>query len=95
MRSKNPVPVSASPIVLTVAQVAERLQIPVNSVYERVRFRASQKSTPMLPHRRIGKYLRFVTSEVDAWILGLPQLSPTRKRRYRRRQLVIRSSEKS
>src|SRR5580704_17305368 len=71
------------PVILTVQQVAERLQIPPSSVYERTRYRGSQNSTPVIPHRRVGKYLRFLASEVDAWFLSLPQPSKSTKRRYR------------
>jgi predicted DNA-binding transcriptional regulator AlpA len=72
--------------ILTVAQVAARLQIPVSSIYERTRFRGFHGTTPVIPHRRVGKYLRFVASEVDSWFLALPQPEKT-KRRYRRAQV--------
>jgi predicted DNA-binding transcriptional regulator AlpA len=77
-------PTSAAPVILTVQQVAERLQIPASSIYERTRYRAAQNSIPVIPHRRVGKYLRFLASEVDAWFLSLPQSTKTAKRRYRR-----------
>jgi len=77
-------PPSVAPVILTVQQVAQRLQIPRSSIYERTRYRGAQNSTPVIPHRRVGKYLRFLASEVDAWFLSLPQSTKTAKRRYRR-----------
>jgi len=71
-------------IVLTVQQVADRLQIPASSVYEKTRFRGGNEPTP-LPCRRVGKFLRFIASEVDAWLLALPQITKTAKRKYRRK----------
>jgi predicted DNA-binding transcriptional regulator AlpA len=70
--------------ILTVEQVAARLQIPKSSVYEKTRFRGARTAAPALPHRRVGKYLRFVASEVDAWFLSLPQSAPKSRRRYRK-----------
>jgi predicted DNA-binding transcriptional regulator AlpA len=70
--------------ILTVAEVASFLKIPASSVYEKTRFRSGQKSVPVLPHRRVGKYLRFILSEVEAWLLALPQSTKTKKRGYRK-----------
>lgn len=58
------------PRILTVSQVAELLQIQRSSVYERTRKRVG--SVPPLPVRRVGKYLRFIESEVLDWLLRLP-----------------------
>jgi excisionase family DNA binding protein len=77
-------PASSATEVLTVAETAALLKVPPSSIYEWTRFRGSQRNTP-LPHRRIGKYLRFLRSEIDAWLLGLPQAVNTRKRRYVRK----------
>lgn len=74
-------------VVLTVQQVADRLQIPKSSVYEMTRFRSRLNGTPPpLPARRVGRYLRFIASEVDAWFLALPPVRKTSKRPYRRRR---------
>lgn len=63
---------SAQPVkILTVAQVAELLQIPRSSVYEKTRLRRG--GVPPLPCRRVGKYLRFFDTEVMAWLIALPQ----------------------
>jgi predicted DNA-binding transcriptional regulator AlpA len=75
---------SGGPLVLTVEQVADRLQIPKSSIYERTRFRGCNVLAP-LPCRRIGRYLRFIASEVDEWLLGLPHVSNKKRRPYRRK----------
>jgi predicted DNA-binding transcriptional regulator AlpA len=59
------------PKILTVAEVGELLKIPPSSIYEKTR--ARRGSTPPLPCRRVGKYLRFFESEVLEWLVGLPQ----------------------
>jgi predicted DNA-binding transcriptional regulator AlpA len=71
--------------ILTVQQVANRLQIPASSVYEKTRFRGATGPTP-LPARRVGKYLRFIAAEIDAWLLSLPQAVKRTKRPYRRKK---------
>lgn len=68
--------------ILGVAEVADRLGVPVSSVYERTRFRGSSDQAP-LPHRKVGRYLKFLASEVDAWLLALPLSVNTKKRPYR------------
>jgi len=40
--------------ILTVQQVADRLNIPPSSVYEKTRFRGANGSSP-LPCRRVGR----------------------------------------
>jgi len=70
------------PVIMTVDQVAGLLQIPKSSVYERTRFRGNGDSTPPLPHRRVGRYLRFFRDEIIKWMLALPQASHPRKRKY-------------
>lgn len=49
--------------LLTVQEIAE-LKVPVSWVYGHVRGR----STNPLPGYRIGKYWRFRTDEVEAWV---------------------------
>jgi excisionase family DNA binding protein len=80
--------ISASCEVLTVQETAALLKVPPSSIYEWTRFRGTNRSTP-LPHRKIGKYIRFLRSEIDAWIVGLPQAANSRKRKYIRRNPVI------
>jgi predicted DNA-binding transcriptional regulator AlpA len=57
----------AKPEILTPQQVAERLQVPVSWVYEKTTTRASVRDADPLPYRKIGRYLRFVWSDVLAW----------------------------
>ena len=88
MRKKNVVSVESvpksAPLVLTVAQVAEYLQVPVGSIYEWTRYRATNRAVPAIPFRRVGKYLRFIKSEVDSWLLALPTGTARKKQQYRR-----------
>ena len=49
------------PEVLTVEQVAEYLQMPVQTVRQHLR-------TGELPGRKIGKTWRVLRSELDAWL---------------------------
>jgi excisionase family DNA binding protein len=74
--------------VLTVAEAAALLKVPPSSIYEWTRFRGGSRGTP-LPHRKVGKYLRFLRSEVDAWLVGLPQARNTQKRRYIKRDAAV------
>ena len=67
--SGSPMPTSVK--IMTVQEVADLLQIPKGGVYEKTRTRRG--GAPPLPCRRVGKYLRFLESEVLAWLLGLPQ----------------------
>jgi excisionase family DNA binding protein len=76
------VPTSA-PVILTVAEVAAYLKVPVSSVYEKTRFRGHNRRP--LPARRVGRYLRFVQSEVQDYLLSLPLESRQAKRSYRKR----------
>ena len=69
------------PKILTVAQIAALLQIPMSSVYEKTRRRLGV--VPPLPCRRVGKYLRFEEDSVIRWFLALPE-SGSRKRRARK-----------
>ncbi len=50
--------------LLTVHEVAELLKVPASWVYERTR----QRGMPRLPHLKVGKYLRFRTSEVEKFL---------------------------
>lgn len=75
----NPVAVQAAPRILTVAQVADLLQIPKSSVYEKTRVRRADM--PQLPCRRVGKYLRFFEAEVMGWLVALPQNKLVQRKR--------------
>jgi predicted DNA-binding transcriptional regulator AlpA len=69
------------PKILTVQQVADLLQIPISSIYEKTRARSSHGAIPPLPCRRVGKYLRFFDSEVMAWLTALPQNNLVQRKR--------------
>jgi len=81
-RSTQPAPnaiIGQASRILTVQQVADLLQIPKASVYEKTRSRRG--SAPLLPCRRVGKYLRFFEGEVLSWLIGLPQNDLVRRKR--------------
>jgi excisionase family DNA binding protein len=46
--------------LLTVQELAEKLNVPVSWIYDRTR----SGSTDHIPHYKIGKYLRFAEEEV-------------------------------
>ena len=54
----------ASEALLTVHEVAELLRVPASWVYERTRRRGAER----LPHLKIGKYLRFFSSDILAYL---------------------------
>ena len=51
--------------ILTPAQLAERLQVSLNWVYEKTRSR--KMGTPM-PHLKLGRNLRFFWPDICAWM---------------------------
>jgi len=53
--------------LLTVAEIALRLHVPVSWVYERTRRRGKER----IPHIKLGKYLRFEITAVRSWLDGL------------------------
>jgi hypothetical protein len=53
--------------ILTPEQLAERLQVGVNWVYEKSRSRGKHSGTP-LPVLRMGRYLRFSWPDVVEWM---------------------------
>lgn len=70
--------------VLGVQEVATRLGVPTSSVYEMTRFRASSGQAH-IPCRRIGRYLKFLSSDIDKWLMSLPLSVNRSKRQYRRK----------
>ena len=50
--------------LLTVAEVAQAFKVPTSWVYGRTRRRGVER----IPHLKLGKYLRFRTSEVHEWL---------------------------
>lgn len=55
--------------ILTPNQLAARLQVGVNWVYEKCRSRGKHSGEP-LPVLRCGRYLRFYWPDVCAWLRG-------------------------
>ena len=60
--TSNPV----SEPILTVEQLAERLQLKPSTVYELTRKRPNGR--PPMPRLPAGKFLRFYFSEVEKWM---------------------------
>jgi excisionase family DNA binding protein len=56
-----------TPHLLTIEQLADRLQVPVGTIRK---WRAQGSGGP--PGIRIGKYVRYRPSDVDAWLNTLP-----------------------
>jgi len=50
--------------LLTVGEVAELLQVPISWVYEQTRRRCHDR----IPGFRLGKYWRFTSEDVTAWL---------------------------
>jgi predicted DNA-binding transcriptional regulator AlpA len=91
-KTQNVVPVTSTTVaaapagsfqILGVTEVANLLGVPPSSVYEWCRFRAGNRGAT-IPHRKLGKYLKFIRAEVEAWILNMPRDVRTTKRPYRR-----------
>jgi excisionase family DNA binding protein len=53
--------------LMTVAETADLLKVPVSWVYERSRKRGKER----IPCIKLGKYLRFERSAVRAWVESL------------------------
>jgi Helix-turn-helix domain len=70
--------------VLTPTELAKFLKIPPHRVYELTRFRAGSRGEP-IPHRKIGRELRFIKREIQIWLLGLPQPQHLQKRAYHKK----------
>ena len=63
--------------ILTPNQLAERLQVGVNWVYEKSRSRGKHTGEP-LPVLHCGRYLRFYWPDVCAWLrVGMERQSRT------------------
>jgi len=62
--------------ILTPDQLAERLQVSVNWVYEKSRSRGKHTGKP-LPVLRCGRYLRFYWRDVCEWLRGTTKVQAT------------------
>lgn len=56
------------PEILTIAQVAERLQLSPRRIYELTRERNRVNQKYPLPMIRIGRSVRFKAADIDGWI---------------------------
>lgn len=54
--------------ILTPQEMAARLKVPVSWLYEQTRHRGRLRSSDPLPHRKMGRYLRFISGEVLEWL---------------------------
>jgi len=61
-------PVETKAVLLTPAQLAERLAVPASWVKEKTRQRARERDADPLPVIRLGKYVRFSWDDVAAWL---------------------------
>jgi len=50
----------------TITELSKRLRVPKSWVYARTR----EKGKEGIPTIRVGKYLRFIPEQVDAWLVG-------------------------
>jgi excisionase family DNA binding protein len=55
-------------VLLTPAQLAQRLAVPVSWIREKTRERARVRDQDPLPLVRLGKYVRFRWSDVESWL---------------------------
>jgi hypothetical protein len=53
--------------ILTPGELAKRLKVSLNWIYEKSRNRGKHSGAP-LPCLRVGRYLRFVWPDVVAWM---------------------------
>jgi excisionase family DNA binding protein len=61
-------PESSGAVLLTPAQLAARLAVPVSWIREKTRERARLRDRDPLPVVRLGKYVRFSWAAVQEWI---------------------------
>ena len=54
--------------ILTLEQLAERLQVKRSWVYEQTPYRADVRNSDPLPFIKLGLYLRFDWKDVLAWL---------------------------
>lgn len=58
----------ASGVLLDAGELAVRLNMPETWIREKCRNRALLRDADPLPHLKLGKYLRFRWSDVEAWL---------------------------
>ena len=57
-------PIQLADLLLTVSEVAQVLRVPRSWVYDHVR----PSAHPVLPHVKLGKYLRFRRQDIEAFL---------------------------
>ena len=55
--------------LMTVEETARALHVPISWIYGRTRRRGKER----IPHIKLGKYLRFESTQVQEWVKGLRQ----------------------
>jgi excisionase family DNA binding protein len=55
--------------IMTVGEAATMLRVPKSWIYERTRRRGIER----IPHKKLGKYLRFQENELRNWFTNLPE----------------------
>jgi excisionase family DNA binding protein len=55
--------------IMTVEDAATMLRVPNSWIYERARRRGIER----IPHKKLGKYLRFQENELRNWFTNLPE----------------------
>jgi excisionase family DNA binding protein len=55
--------------ILTVEDAATMLRVPKSWIYDRTRRRGKER----IPHKKLGKYLRFQENELRNWFTNLPE----------------------
>jgi excisionase family DNA binding protein len=55
--------------IMTVDEAAILLRVPKSWIYERARRRGIER----IPHKKLGKYLRFQENELRNWFTNLPE----------------------
>jgi excisionase family DNA binding protein len=55
--------------IMTVGEAATMLRVPKSWIYERTRRRGAEQ----IPHKKLGKYLRFQENALRIWFTNLPE----------------------
>ena len=84
MDTQQTAPVTFEP-VLTAEEIAERLQLPAETIYE---FTRRRRDNP-IPTLRAGKFLRFRWSAVEEW---MKNAKPQVRKPYKKKKRVEREA---
>jgi predicted DNA-binding transcriptional regulator AlpA len=61
--------IESNAVLLTPKQLSEKLSVPVSWIREKSRERARVRDSDPLPIVRLGKYVRFRWSDIEAWLV--------------------------